>query len=67
MEKAIAEKKENRFMKGLLREEDLLIIQVLRDFVDREIMPVRNLIDPDTRADFKLVRELCCPRGACPG
>jgi len=35
-----------------------LIIQVLRDFVDREIMPVRNLIDPDTRADFKLVREL---------
>jgi len=58
MEKAISEKKENRFMKELISETDAMFIQVLRDFVDREIMPVRNLIDPDTRADFKLVKEL---------
>ncbi|MFW6126478.1 MAG: acyl-CoA dehydrogenase family protein, partial [Chloroflexota bacterium] len=58
MERPVGEKKDNRFMKELLREEDLLVLQVLRDFVDREIMPVRHLIDPDTRADFKLVREL---------
>ena len=45
-------------MKELLSEADAMFIQVLRDFVDREIMPVRNLIDPDTRADFKLVKEL---------
>ena len=58
MEKAISEKKENRHMKELIGEESALFIQVMRDFVDREIMPVRNLIDADTRADFKLVREL---------
>ncbi|MGB2800022.1 MAG: acyl-CoA dehydrogenase family protein, partial [Dehalococcoidia bacterium] len=58
MEKAIAEKKENRFMKELISETDVMFIQVMRDFVEREIMPVRHLIDADSRADFKLVREL---------
>ena len=58
MEKAIAEKKDNRHMKELIGEEGSLFLQVMRDFVDREIMPVRHLIDADSRADFKLVGEL---------
>lgn len=31
-----------------LKEEDYQIIKTLRDFVEREIMPVRNIIDDDT-------------------
>lgn len=58
MEVVPIEKKENRFLMELLSDTDRMMIQVLRDFVDREIMPIRHLIDPDTRQDFKLVKEL---------
>ena len=50
--------KDNRFMKELLSDMDRMFVQMVREFVDKEIMPIRREIDPDTRQNYKLISEL---------
>ena len=52
------ENREFRFASALVSDEARMLAAIARDFVDREIMPIRREIERDTRKDFELVEEL---------
>jgi alkylation response protein AidB-like acyl-CoA dehydrogenase len=58
MEPVSIEIKENRFMSELVSPADKLFIEVVRKFVDEEIIPLRKEMEASTRGDFELVREI---------
>lgn len=58
MEPVSVESKENRFMYELVSPADRLLLGVVKEFVDREIMPLRREIEASTRGDFELVLEV---------
>ncbi len=49
---------DNRYMWELVAPGDRLFISMIRDFVDREVMPIRRQLEESTRGDFSLVREV---------
>lgn len=52
------ENRDFRFASALVSDEARMLAAIARDFVDREIMPIRREIDQDTRKDYELVEEL---------
>ena len=52
------ENRDFRFASALVSDEARMLAAIARDFVDREIMPIRREIDQDTRKDYELVGEL---------
>ena len=58
MEPVSIEIKDNRFMYELVSPGDRMLIEVIRNFVDEEIIPKRREIEESTRTDFKLVEEM---------
>ncbi len=58
MEEVSIEITENRFMHELVSPGDMFLIGLIRDFVEREIMPIRKEMEESTRGDFELVKEV---------
>lgn len=58
MEPASIEMVENRCMNELVSPGDRLIVGLIRDFIEREIIPVRRKIEESTYGDFELVQEI---------
>lgn len=58
MEPVSIEIYENRFMNELVSPGDRFILGLIRNFIDREIMPIRREMEKSTRDDFELVREI---------
>lgn len=58
MEQVSIERKENRFVQDLLGGSDKLMLKSVRDFVDKQVMPVRREMDASTRTDFKVFEEM---------
>ncbi len=52
------EKREDRFMRELVGPGDTFLIALMRDFIEREIMPIRREMEASTRGDFALVEEV---------
>ena len=57
MEPVSIEIKDNRFMYELVNPGDRMFIEVIRKFVDEEIIPYRKELEESTRTDYKLVEE----------
>lgn len=58
MEPVSVELKDNRYMWELVSPGDRLFLDLIRDFVDREVMPIRRELEESTRGDFSLIREV---------
>jgi len=58
MEPVSIEIKENRYMSELVSPADKLFIEVVRKFVDEEIIPLRKEMEASTRGDFELVTQI---------
>jgi acyl-CoA dehydrogenase len=58
MDEVSIEIRENRFMHELVSPGDRFLAGIVRDFVDREIMPIRREMETSTRGDFELVQEV---------
>ena len=58
MEEVSIENRENRFMHELVSPGDRFLVNLIRDFVEREIMPIRKEMEASTRGDWKLVKEV---------
>lgn len=58
MEPVTIEVKENRYMHELVGPGDRFIAGLVRDFIEREIMPIRREMEESTRGDFELIREI---------
>lgn len=59
MEQASIEIRENRYIWELIEDSDRLLLDLVRDFVDEEIMPNRREIEKDAiSGEFKLITEL---------
>ncbi len=58
MEEVSIEIKDNRFMHELVSPGDRFLVGLIRDFVDREVVPIRKELEASTRGDFGLVEEL---------
>ncbi|MDI6830163.1 MAG: acyl-CoA dehydrogenase family protein [Actinomycetota bacterium] len=50
--------KDNRFMHELVGPGDRFMVGLIREFIEREIMPIRREMEASTRGDFELVREI---------
>jgi len=57
-EPTTTENRDFRFASALVSDGARMLAAVARDFVDREIMPIRREIERDTRGDFTLIAEL---------
>lgn len=58
MEPVSTEITRNRLMYELVSPGERLLAETIREFVDREIMPVRREMEQSTRGDFELVEEV---------
>ncbi|MFW6113900.1 MAG: acyl-CoA dehydrogenase family protein [Actinomycetota bacterium] len=58
MEPVSIENRDNRFMYELVSPGDRMLLEVVHEFIDREIIPLRREIEASTRSDFELVREV---------
>lgn len=58
MEDVSIEIKGNRFIRGLISEQDQMFIEMVGGFVDEVIMPIRRDIEQSGRSDFKLIEDL---------
>lgn len=52
------ENKSNRFMYELVSPGERLLAETIRDFVDREVMPIRREMEQSTRDDFSVLEEV---------
>jgi len=58
MEPVSIEIRDNRWMYELVNPADRLFLDIIRKFVDEEIIPLRREIERSTREDFELVEEI---------
>jgi alkylation response protein AidB-like acyl-CoA dehydrogenase len=58
MEEVSIEIRDNRFMHELVGPGDRFMVGLIRDFIEREIMPIRREMEESTRGDFELIREI---------
>lgn len=58
MEPVSIEIRKNRFIWELVSPGDRLFLDLIHDFVDREVMPIRRELEESTRGDFSLVRKV---------
>ncbi|MEW6552681.1 MAG: acyl-CoA dehydrogenase family protein [Actinomycetota bacterium] len=58
MEEVSIEIRDNRFMHELVSPGDRFLVGLIKDFIEREIIPIRKEMEASTRGDWELMREI---------